>query len=78
MEDCIRYSFTQGVNCLLLVQIVSGACFQRHHLVAVFGASWSIFQMTFDSSQTNRMGRDNNFDGVELHICETSRKWLCF
>ena len=40
MEDCIRYSFTQGVNRLLLVRIVSGACFQRYQLVAVFDGAY--------------------------------------
>ena len=54
--------FSQGVyNRLLLVSIVGGACFQRHQLAAVFNASFSVFQMTYEISRINRMGEEGDF-----------------
>ena len=51
VKNCIFYNFwghTQGVyNRLLLVPIVGGACFQRHQLVAVFNALFSVFQLMY-------------------------------
>ena len=53
---------TQGVyNRLLLVPIVGGACFQRHQLVAVFNASFSVFQVTYEISHINKMGEEGDF-----------------
>ena len=55
----------QGVyNQLLLVPIVGGVCFQRHQLVAVFNASFSVFQMTLEISHINRIGQEGNFCDV--------------
>ena len=60
---------SQGVhNHLLLVQIVGGACFRRHQLVAVLDASLSIFQMTLEILHINRMEREANFCDI-AHIC---------
>ena len=56
------HSNTQGVyNCLLLVPIVGGARFQCHQLAAVFNASFSVFQMTYEISRINRMGEEGDF-----------------
>ena len=53
---------TQGVyNRLLLVPIVGGACFQRHQLAAAFNASFSVFQVTYEISHINRMGKEGFF-----------------
>ena len=52
----------QGVyNRLLLVLVVGGACFQRHQLAAVFNASFSVFQMTYEITHINRKGEEGVF-----------------
>ena len=60
---------SQGVyNCLLLVPIVGGSCFQRHQLAAVFNVSFSIFQLTYEISRINRMGEEGNFcDAMSMY-----------
>ena len=50
-----------GYNCLLVVVIVGGACFQRRQLVAVFNASFIFFQMTYEISCLNRMREEGDF-----------------
>ena len=58
-------SISQGVyNEQLLVPIVSGACFQRPHLAAVFNASFSVFQMTLEISHT--------WMGGECEFCDVA------
>ena len=60
--EVVGLQSAQGVyNRLLLVLIVGGACFQRHQLVAVFNASFGVFQMTYEISHINRMGEEGNF-----------------
>ena len=55
-------TITQGVyNRLLLVPIVGGACFQRHQLAAVFNASFSAFQVTYEISHINRIVEEGVF-----------------
>jgi hypothetical protein len=49
-----------------LTWIVGVAYFQRHKLVAVLDALLTEFQMTFDSSRTNRMGGDDDFGDVAV------------
>ena len=62
------YIYTQGVyNCLLLVPIVGGACFQRHQLAAVFNASFGVFQMTYEISRINRMGEEDFCDAMPTY-----------
>ena len=52
----------QGIyNRLLLVPIVGSACFQRHQLAAVFNASFSVFQVTYEISHITRMGEEGVF-----------------
>ena len=48
-------------NRLLLVLIVGGTCFQRHQLVAVFNASFSVFLMMYEISYINRMGKEGDY-----------------
>ena len=73
----MQHPFTQGVhNRLLLVPIVGGACFQRHQLAAVFNASFSVFQVTYEISRINTMGEEGDFcDAMPIRIREMSRKW---
>ena len=53
---------TQRVyNRLLLVPIVGSACFQRHQLAAVFNASFSVIQVTYEISHINRMREEGVF-----------------
>ena len=43
---------------------MGGACFQRRQLVAVFDASFSVFQMTLEISHINRMGGEGDFRDI--------------
>ena len=42
------------------------AYFQHHKLAAVLDTSLSVYQMTFNSSHTNRMGGDDDFGDVAV------------
>ena len=56
------YTPSQGVyNRLLLVPIVGGTCFQHHQLAAVFNASFSVFQVTYEILHINRMVEEGVF-----------------
>ena len=55
------YTYTGCYNRLWLTWIVGVACFLRHQLAAVLDASFSVFWMMFESSQTKRMGGDDHF-----------------
>ena len=40
---------------------MGSACFQSHQLAAVFNASFSVFQVTYEISHINRMGEEGDF-----------------
>ena len=62
-----------------LTWIVGVAYFQRHKLTAVLDASLSVFQMTLDSSHTNRMGGDDDFGDVTVtYTCMKRHEDGCF
>jgi hypothetical protein len=61
-----------------LTWIVGVAYFQRHKLVAVLDALLTEFQMTFDSSRTNRMGGDDDIGDVTPMYYMKCHRNSCF
>ena len=77
IQNVIGHVCAQGIyNQLLLVWIVGSVCLQRHQLAAMFIASLSVFQMKYEISQINKMGREGYFDDAHYVLHETSETVL--
>ena len=60
-DACVLFNSQSVYNRLLLVWIVSGACFQHPQLAAILNASLSVFEMTLETLRINRKEREGDF-----------------